>query len=378
MKITGIDAYPLRSELKRPFMSGRGSWYRARTALVLRVRTDEGVVGWGEAYGPIEVNHVVVTKILAPAVEGCDPHSFATTAERLYARYRDYDPQGSLIASLGAIDIACWDLMGKAAGRPVHQLLGGARRTRFMPYATGLYFKSEAGDHVADAVEEALSHREQGFRGIKVKVALGPRAEARRAAAIRQAVGDDMELMADANHAYDAGGALRLGRELERLGFLWFEEPVLPDDLDGYRRLTNALDMEIAGGENLYGVRAFSEVIRQGCLDIVQPDLTAMGGLTEARKVVAVAQAFGVRVIPHIWGTGIGTFAALQLMAAIPDQPVTWQPQPLWMEYEQTDNPFRRQLLHEQLEVRDGWVDLPPGPGLGFTVDESVLERYRA
>lgn len=378
MKITALDSFPLRAELAQPFMSGRGSWYKARTALVIRVSTDEGLAGWGEAYGPIDVNHALITKLLAPAVLGCDPYDAGLLWERMYARFRDYDPQGALIASLGALDIAYWDLMGKAAGRPVHQLLGGARRTRFLPYATGLYFKSEDGDHVADAVEEACQYRELGFRAIKVKVALSPREEAVRVAAIRKEVGDGMELMADANHAYDAGGALRLGRELELQGFLWFEEPVLPDELDVYAELCRSLDIQVAGGENLYGAKAYAEAIRRRAMDILQPDLTAMGGITEVRKVVALAEAGGVRVIPHIWGTGVGTFAALQVMAALPDQPVTWRPPPLWMEYEQTDNPFRTQLLEQRLEIKDGWIDLPAGPGLGFSVDESVLERYRA
>jgi D-galactarolactone cycloisomerase len=175
VRITAIDNFPLRAELECPFMSGRGFWYRTRTALVVRVRTDEGVEGWGEAYGPIEVTNTIVSRLLAPAVQGCDPFSYGVLWERLYAQFRGYDPHGSLIASLGALDIACWDIMGKAVNRPVHELLGGARRTRFMPYATGLYFKSEDGDHVADAVEEARSYREQGFSGIKVKVALSPR-----------------------------------------------------------------------------------------------------------------------------------------------------------------------------------------------------------
>lgn len=378
MKITAIDTYPLRFELEQPFMSGRGTWHHARTALVVRLRTDEGLVGWGEAYGPIEVNSVIIQKLLAPQVVGCDPFAFGACWERLYARYRDYDPQGSLIASLGALDIACWDLMGKAAQRPVYELLGGARRRRVMPYATGLYFKSEDGDHAGAAVSEALHYRELGFRAIKVKVALPLREEIKRINAVREAVGPEMELMADANHAYDFDTALRLGREMERLGFLWFEEPILPDDLGGYVELCRSLDMAIAGGENLYGARAFAAVIARRALDVVQPDLTAMGGITEGRKVVALGEAHGVRVLPHIWGTGIGTFAALQVMAAVPDQPVTWKPQPLWMEYEQTDNPFRTELLEEKLEMREGWVSIPSGAGLGFTVDEAVLEHYRA
>ena len=378
MKISAVDTFALKFDLEQPFMSGRGNWYRTRSALVVRVRTDAGLEGWGEAYGPVEVNRAVIEKLLAPAVSGCDPFAFGACWERLFARYRDYDPQGSLIASLGAIDIACWDLMGKAVQRPVFELLGGARRTRVMPYATGLYFKSEDGDHTADAVAEALHYRELGFRAIKVKVALPVREEMRRINAIREAVGGEMELMADANHAYDFANAIRLGREMERLGFVWFEEPVLPDDLGGYEELCRSLDIAIAGGENLYGARAYANVLARRALDVVQPDLTAMGGISEARKVISLGELAGARVVPHIWGTGIGTFAALQVMAAIPDQPPTWKPEPLWMEYEQTDNPFRTELLREKIELRDGWVSIPSGPGLGFSVDESALSRYAA
>jgi D-galactarolactone cycloisomerase len=379
MKITAVETHPLRTPVARPFVSGKGLWYRARSALVVRVRTDEGVDGWGEAYGPIEVTTPFVEKLLGPAAVGCDPFAAGVLWQRLYARFRDQDPRGSLTACLSALDIACWDVMGKAAGRPVHDLLGGAQRRRFRPYATGLYFKSEDGDHAADAVAEAAGYAEQGFPAVKMKVALPPREEAARVAAVRRALGPSVELMVDANHAYEVGSALSLGRALAAEGVLWFEEPILPDDLAGYATLRSKLDLQLAGGENLYGAPAFREVMERRAMDIVQPDLTAMGGFTEMRKVAALAEAFNVRLIPHIWGTGIGLFAALQVMAALPEHPWTWRPEPVWMEYEQTDNPLRDELVQERVEIRDGWVELPAsGPGLGITVDEAALERYRA
>ncbi|MGV9800562.1 mandelate racemase/muconate lactonizing enzyme family protein [Mycobacterium sp. NPDC003449] len=377
MKITDVDTYVLRADVDTPFTSARGWWYTKKNAMLVRVRTDDGLVGWGEAYGPPHVTKAVVDTLLAPIVVGRDPADNDVLWTAMHQRVEDYDPQGFGIAGLSAIDIALWDLKGQAAGVPVYALLGGAHRTTLRPYATGLYFTSADGDHVGPAVEEAVRYRDQGFLGVKMKIALPPREELARVTAVREALGDGVELMVDANHGYNVPTALRLGREFERMGLTWFEEPIPAHDLAGYAELRAKLDVPLAGGENAFGRHAFAEILRARAMDIIQPDVCAAGGVTEFQKIGALAEAAGVTVIPHVWGTAIGLNAALQVMAAQPPLPPTWHEPPAWMEYEQTQSPFREQLVTEPAALEDGTMRVPDRPGLGITVDEQVVAQYQ-
>jgi D-galactarolactone cycloisomerase len=377
MKITDVNTFILRASVDTPFTSARGWWYRTKNAMLVRVRTDDGLEGWGEAYGPAETTKSVVDTLLAPLVTGQDPTATDVLWHAMYQRVQDYDPQGFAIAAISAVDIALWDIAGKAAGRPVHELLGGAHRQEVQPYATGIYFTAAEGDLIGPAVEEAVRYREQGFRGVKMKIALRPRDELRRVEAVREALGEDIDLMVDANHAYALPDALALGRAFDRMGLAWFEEPVSPHDLDAYRELRAKLDLPLAGGENAFTRFAFRDIIKKRAMDIIQPDVCCAGGITEFQKISVLAEAFGVAVIPHVWGSAVGLHAALQVMAAQPRVPHTWQQPPLWMEYEQTQNPFRDELVTEPITRQDGMVRIPDGPGLGLTVDESVIERYR-
>jgi D-galactarolactone cycloisomerase len=345
--------------------------------MLVRIQTDEGIEGWGEAYGPPQVTKVVVDHLLAPLVTGRDAQATDVLWQAMYQRVEDYDPQGFAVAAISAVDIALWDIRGKAEGRPVYELLGGAHRTDLRPYATGLYFTSEHGDHTAPAVEEAVGYREQGFAGVKMKIALPPREELARVERVREALGQDVELMVDANHAYNVPHALRLGHAFDQMGLAWFEEPLAPHNLAGYRELRAKLALPLAGGENAFTRHAFARIITERAMDIVQPDVCCAGGITEFGKIVVLAEAAGLSVVPHVWGSAIGLHAAMQVMAAQPPAPHTWRPLPLWMEYEQTQNPFRHQLGAEPVVMEAGRVRIPDRPGLGCTVNEDVLDRYR-
>ena len=377
MKITAVDTVILRAPVDTPFTSARGWWYRTKNAMLVRVRTDDGLEGWGEAYGPAEATRTVVDTLLAPLVTGADPTATDVLWHAMYQRVQDYDPQGFAIAAISAVDIALWDIAGQVQGRPVYELLGGAHRREVQPYATGIYFTKAEGDLVTPAVEEAVGYREQGFRGVKMKIALRPRDELRRVEAVREALGDDVELMVDANHGYAYHEALMLGRAFDRMGLTWFEEPVAPHDLDAYRELRAKLDLPLAGGENAFTRFAFRDIIEKRAMDIIQPNVSCAGGITEFQRISTLAEAFGVTLIPHIWGSAVGLQAALHVMAALPRVPHTWQQPPLWMEYEQTQNPFRDELVAEPVVRRDGMVAIPDRPGLGITIDDAVIERYR-
>lgn len=377
MKITSVQAMILRTKMDKPFTSARGWWYKTKNAMLVKVTTDEGIEGWGEAYGPAEVTKAVVDNLLAPMVIGANPFDIDVLWEKMYQRVEDYDPQGFGVAGLSAIDIALWDIMGKALNRPVYQLLGGAHRKSFRAYATGLYFLSEDGDHTTPSVEEALKYKEQGFTGVKMKIALPPREEIKRVQKVREALGTDVELMVDANHGYNLSNALLLGREFEKMGLTWFEEPVSPHDLNAYADLRSKLDIPLAGGENAFTRYAFKEIIEKRAMDIIQPDVCCVGGITEAKKIGHMAETFGIGIVPHVWGSAVGLFAALHTMAALPPAPHSWRPAAMWMEYEQTENPFRDHLVTEPIYHTNGLVNVPEGPGLGFIINDEVINRYR-
>jgi D-galactarolactone cycloisomerase len=377
MKITDVITHQLSVAVDEPFTSSRGWFYKTKGALVVEVRTDEGITGWGDCYGPAAVCRSIVDTLLKPSVIGKDPFDVEVIWEALYNKVKDYGVSGMTISGISGIDIALWDIVGKACKQPVHKLLGGAFRTRVEAYATGLYFKNmERLDE--EAVEEALGYAGQGFRAIKMKIGLGSlKKDIERVAAVRKAIGPELRLMVDANHCFNVPQAIAIGRELEQLGVHWFEEPVSPEDLDGYAELRARLDIAIAGGENEFTKFGFREILAKRAMDIIQPDVCAAGGLTECKKIAALAQAHAVQCVPHAWGTAIGLAATIHFLASLPDTPPCLVPMPPMLEYEQTFNPFRDELSQARIAHQKGWVDVPTGPGLGIEIDRKVLDRYR-
>lgn len=377
MKITSIKAHVLSSPVAKPFTSSRGWLYKTRNTCLVEVSTDEGITGWGECYGPSAVAKAFIDTQLAPQAVGRDPFDVEVLWEHLYNRIKDYGQSGMAIAAISGIDIALWDIIGKACGKPVHKLIGGAFRTEVQAYATGMYF-TDMDRVTEEAVEEAVEYVEQGFRAVKMKIGLGSiKQDFERVKAVREAIGPDVKLMVDANHAFSVPVAIRLGRKLEELDVEWFEEPISPEDIDGYIKVTAALDMAVAGGENEFTRWGFRDAITRRAMDIVQPDVCAAGGITECKKIASMAIAHGVECVPHAWGSAIGLAATLQFLAAIPDQPPSLFPYPLMLEFEQTENPFRDDLARNPILQRDGIVKIPDGPGLGIEIDTAVIDRYR-
>ena len=192
------------------------------------------------------------------------------------------------------------------------------------------------------------------------------------------AIGDGLAIMIDANHAYDATGAIALGRRVEELNIAWFEEPVPPEDLAGYREVKAALTIPIAGGEAEFTRWGFRPLITERLVDILQPDVSATGGISETKKIADMANAFGVRVNPHVWGTGVALAASLQLIATLPHNPPGLHPIEPILEFDQSEHPIRFAVITEPIVQRDGWVAIPDGPGLGIEIDRSALAKFRA
>jgi len=373
-RIVSADVIPVAHEIPagRSYGSSRGLVSR-RAATLVRLTTDGGVAGWGETAGPGEV--------MAPLVaEGCRAvlgHSLATARARLrefvgglYHR----GPGGLHVAAASAVDIAVHDALGRLLGVPVCELLGGPARAAVAAYAsTG--FATEANDlgRLRADVEAAAG---LGYDAVKLKAGFGLRRDVERVRVAREALGAGGTIMIDMNGNYTADVAIQVLRAVEALDLHWVEEPVAPDDLDGLRSVRGA-GIPVAGGEASYARAGFRELISRRLLDVAQPDVCSCGGFGEARGIVEMASTWNIRVSPHVWGTGIGLAASLQLAAVVPRSPdVRVESVPLWVEADQSDNDLREQILQRPLAPDKGMFTIPDGPGLGIAVDEDALGRY--
>jgi D-galactarolactone cycloisomerase len=381
LKIVDIRTWALRSELAEPFAFSQG-WVRRRGATIVEVVTDDGLSGFGEALcqglQPPEIAAAAIDAAFRPLLIGEDAARPEVLWHRMYNQSRDYGMKGAVIAAISAIDIALWDLRGKALGQPVHALLGGAFRTRIEPYATGFYRLQGRGEAKRLAAE-ARRHHDNGFRIMKVKLGFGVDDDLAVMREIRACLGDaPVTLMIDTNHAYGVADAIRLGRALGDYQLRWYEEPVVQEDLAGYREVRGAVGCPIAGGENEFTLFGFRDLIAARAVDIVQPDVAAAGGFTACRHITTLAHAHGVAVNPHVWGSAIGQVASLHLLATLPvAHPSLAATEPIF-EYDQSSHPFRRELVDAPIEQKDGWVDVPDGPGLGVEVNRDVLRRFSA
>lgn len=381
MKITDLHVHVLKSPLAQPFAFSQG-WVGQRSATLVEVVTDAGTIGWGEAFAQgleaPEIAATVIDKALRPLVLGADPLDTEVLWHRMYHATRDFGRKGSVVAAISALDIAFWDLAGKAYGVPVYRLLGGAFRLSVQPYATGFYRIKGQGE-ATRLGEEAILHFEAGFRAMKVKLGYGVDDDIAVMREVRRALGERrVTLMVDTNHAYGRAEALRLGHALEEYDLRWYEEPVVPEDLAGYCELRSKLRVPIAGGENEHTLYGFRELLCARAVDVAQPDIGSCGGFTACRHILALAQAHGIEVNPHVWGSAVAQAASLQLIAALPVAHHSLFAREPILEYDRSSHPFRRELIAQPIELVDGRVPIPSTPGLGVEVRRDALRRFAA
>ena len=378
MKIIDVKTHVLSMPLEEPFSFSMG-WVTKRGTMIVEVITDEGVIGWGESlcHGlqPPQIAQTIVEVALKPLLINEDPENVDVLWERMYNLTRSYGQKGAVPNAISAVDIALWDCIGRAAGKPIHKLLGGAYRTSVQPYATGFY-RVEGKSYPADAVTEAKRHMSKGFTAMKLKVGFGVEEDIRYILGVREGIGDGPKLMVDANHAYNVGSARRILKAIECAKIHWFEEPISPEDIDGYRELKNLTSIYLAAGENEFTKFGFREWVSRRAVDILQPDLCSAGGFTECRKISALAQAWHIPVVPHVWASGIGLAASLQFLATIPPSPLALKPIEPMLEYDQSSHPFRQDLIFGAITMREGRVDIPQAPGIGVDINREVIERY--
>ncbi|MDP6040934.1 MAG: mandelate racemase/muconate lactonizing enzyme family protein, partial [Candidatus Latescibacteria bacterium] len=338
MKITEVIPHRLDYKVQHPYCNSNGEWIYARPATLIEVKTDNGLIGWGEGGGipsPSDIETHVIGK---------DPFDCAVIYDNLSRNSH---------ASACGIEIALWDLMGKALQKPVYKLLGGSRRDSVPAYASG-FFKPQKGDHIKHVVEEARRCKDSGFRALKMRIGFGPDQDERIISEIRNAVGEDISLAADVNLGYDVPTAIEAGLRLIPYNLMWYEEPVAANNLDGYCEIKQALPMRIAGAEGRSGLRSFREVVQRHAVDIIQPDICKAGGFTEGQRIWALASANQVRLVPHMFGTVIRLAATLQWLSAIPDEEIALDPLPLFLELDVMENGLRTDLSPTPFDFQDG------------------------
>ncbi len=368
MKITDVRAVILRL----PEISAAADG--TQDDLIICVETDAGITGYGETDTAPVVGRAIVEAYMShgtcyglrEVVVGADPFDYEQIWHSMWSKTYYYGRTGPVLHVMSAIDMALWDIMGKSTGLPVHILLGGSFHDRVRPYASAL-MPETPGD-----VERLVSHyTNQGFTAIKL--GWGPlghdvRRDIELVRAARRAAGDSVEVMIDIGKRYRLKSALQMARACEEFNIYWLEEPFPAEDLDGYRRLAEAAAVRIAAGEEESGRRAFSRLIHETGIDVIQPDLSRCGGLTEARKIATLAQDANILCVPHAFRTGILVAASIHFIASVPHAP--------FLEFSVTESAIRRELLAQPFVQRDGFIDVPQSPGLGIALNPEVVRKY--
>jgi L-alanine-DL-glutamate epimerase-like enolase superfamily enzyme len=388
MKITDIECFVL---LVPDYRADACS--SAQDDLVVKIYTDEGLFGVGET----DTNPWVARAMIeAPGTHcmglglkemlvGADPRDVEGLWERMYTGSAMTGRRGLGICAIGALDMALWDLRGKIEDQPTWRLLGGVAREKITPYASLLPDGDTLGDYTTSLVERVVSARNLGFTAAKLEVCIkGPYSHnniqidddaeiARIVKECRKAVGDDMTLMVDVAYCWpDWKAALRAISLFADCDIYFVETPLPSDDIDGYAKLVEASPVRIAAGEWLNTRFEFREYMRLNALDVVQPDVGRVGGLTEARRVANEARDRGLVVVPHCWKSGIGIAASMQLSAV--------SPACHFIEYlpvELADSRLRRELVVDEYSLVDGRLELPDRPGIGVTLNEDALKEFR-
>lgn len=382
MKITAVKSHILSHPLEKEAGYSQ-QYYKARTAHLVEISTDEGVTGWGECFGPGNVapaNKTIVERVVAPMLLGEDAFARERLWHKVYNLLRDHGQKGMPVQALSGADIALWDIAAKAAGVPLYRFLGGPCRARIPVYGYGMMLRREP-DLAKSFAEEAAALEARGFSALKMKIGLGPQTDVKLIQAVRGALADSTRLMADANHCYTASDAFYVGRALDETGAYWFEEPVAPEDRDGYRFLREKLATNIAGGEAEFTRWGWRDLLRAKCLDIAQPEPCALGGISEYLKVLALLHSEFVPVVNHVWGSAVAVAVNLHLLAAMPDMPGGMHPWEPMLEYDTTFNPFRDRLALEPLRLEEqiaagGFVKPPETPGVGVEPCPDMLSKH--
>jgi L-rhamnonate dehydratase len=367
-----VDVEPIVLRLDRVDVSRADG---TQDAFLVRVHTDAGLVGIGEAdTAPYLARTMIempsshaVARGLRELLVGENPLEIERLWRLMYMGTYHYGRAGAALHVISAIDMALWDIAGKAAGRPVHELLGGARLDRIPVYASEVM--PETPDAAARIAERAVA---AGYGALKL--GWGPLGrdldhDVELARAARRALGPERRLMLDGGMGYTLKRAAELVQRLDEVGLYWLEEPLAADDYEGYRRLSDSVPVRVAAGEADSGVAPFRALVERGHVDVLQPDLARCGGFTVARQIAAFAAERGVEVVPHCFSTGVLVAASLHFVATLD--------RPTYSEYSVADSPLVSGVLREPFRLDGGALAVPSGPGLGIELNDDLVERMR-
>jgi len=386
VKISSIKSHVLRYELDKELGYSQ-QYYKHRTAHLVEIETDEGITGWGECFGPGNIalaNKYIVEKVIQPLIIGEDPTNKEYIWHKVYNLLRDSGQKGMPIQALSGIDIALWDILAKKAKLPLYQLLGGKTNNKIPVYGYGMMLQKKSVEELCELFKtEANQIKEKNFKAMKMKVGLGPKEDLKLVSAVREAIGDDFKLMVDANHAYNKNDALYVGRGLDEMEIYWFEEPVAPEDYDGYKELKEKLKTNIAGGEAEFTKYGWNQLIKKNCIDIAQPEVCGLGGITEYLKVSALAQSNFIPIVNHVWGSALSVAVNLHLLTSLPDMPGGLFPAKSMLEFDTTEkNIFITDLAEEKFSIldqvknKDGFASPLENIGIGINPKKDFIKEY--
>lgn len=366
-----IELFALACTL--PEMIGNAArFFDRRETLFVRVTTKGGAVGWGETWAMAAPASALIQSVLGPALLGEDI-SHPQKVWRKLARFIVNDRRGLTHMAISALDMAVWDASARAQNVPLAARLGGALREKLSCYVSGPFLKPGADpyEHYRDDVDGYLA---QGFRNVKIRAGIGAGVDARLVADVRRQIGDGIGLMVDLNEAGDVAQALEFSRRASEADLIWLEEPIVHDDMPGWRRIAAGTGMALAGGESLYGLPGFRDFLCSGLFSVAQPDLALCGGLTEGLRIATLAEAFNVPIAPHVWGGALNFNASLHFAATLPHRTRPGSRYPFF-EYDASFNPLRTAFVDCPLDG-EGLVAVPDGPGLGVEIDEAQLAPF--
>ena len=359
--VTPLDIYP-------QFEETRGSWFWDSGMAVVEIETEDGLVGAGWCEDGCSAIPLIIENHMSRLLIGQDAGEIEGLWDRLFRATLPYGRKGVALQALSAIDLALWDLAGKAANKPVYQLLGGPVQPDIPVYASALH--PVGADKVA---AEAKAYVAEGYKAMKMRFPYGPghgidgmRANEEHIANVRDAVGDDIEIMADAYMGWDFLYAKKMVKRLEPYRLAWIEEAFLPDDLNSYAKLRQETDIPVSGGEHEYTRFGYEQIIEKEAMDIIQPDLRRCGGLSEGRRICSLALAAGITVIPHAYGPSHIHFALAETVIPM----IEYFPLPCW---DSLPDAEVEPIFHGELQPKNGRVGAPDKPGLGVTVNEKIF-----
>ena len=386
MKITSIKSHVLRYELDKELGYSQ-QYYKHRTAHLVEVETDEGITGWGECFGPGNIalaNKYIVEKVIQPLIKGDDPLKKEYIWHKVYNLLRDSGQKGMPIQALSGIDIALWDILAKKSNLPLYQLLGGKTNDKIPVYGYGMMLQKKTVQELCELFKnEASQIKEKNFKAMKMKIGMGPKEDLKLVSAVRDTIGSDFKLMVDANHAYNKNDALYVGKGLDEMNIYWFEEPVAPEDYDGYKELKEKLKTNIAGGEAEFTKYGWNQLLKNNCIDIAQPEVCGLGGITEYLKVSALAQSNFIPIVNHVWGSALSVAVNLHLLTTLPDMPGGLFPTKSMLEFDTTEkNIFITDLAEEKFSILDqvknknGFASPLENIGIGINPNKDFIKKY--